>query len=156
MLCDVRLLLPPLTDQRRIVSILDAADELPRLRQQADHRTDDLIPGLFHKMFGDPATNPKGWPTTRLGDHAEFVTSGSRGWARHYAESGAKFIRVQNLTGHLLFLDDLAFVATPDNAETRRTRTKAGDLLILITGVVGLVAVVPPDLGEAFVSQHVA
>ena len=48
--------LPPLPEQQRIVRILDAADELRRLRDQAERRTADLIPAIFHEMFGDPAT----------------------------------------------------------------------------------------------------
>jgi type I restriction enzyme S subunit len=61
-LSSICLPLPPLPEQKRIVAILDAAEELRRLRQQADRRTADLVPALFHEMFGDPATNPKGWP----------------------------------------------------------------------------------------------
>lgn len=57
---------PPLAEQERIVALLDEADALRKLRAQADHRTADLIPALFHDMFGDPATNPKGWPTVKL------------------------------------------------------------------------------------------
>jgi len=52
---------PPLPDQKRIVRLLDAADELRRLRAEADRHTAVLIPALFHAMFGDPFANPKGW-----------------------------------------------------------------------------------------------
>lgn len=52
---------PPLTEQERIVKLLDEADELRKLRTQADQHTAALIPSLFHEMFGDPVTNPKGW-----------------------------------------------------------------------------------------------
>lgn len=58
--------LPPLAEQERIVALLDEADALRKLRAQADQRTADLIPALFHDMFGDPATNPMGWPTVKL------------------------------------------------------------------------------------------
>jgi type I restriction enzyme S subunit len=43
--------IPPLAEQERIVKLLDEADELRKLRAQADQRADDLIPALFHKMF---------------------------------------------------------------------------------------------------------
>jgi type I restriction enzyme S subunit len=56
-----RISLPPLAEQERLVRLLDEADELRKLRAQADRRTADLIPALFHEMFGDPVTNPKGW-----------------------------------------------------------------------------------------------
>jgi type I restriction enzyme, S subunit len=46
---------PPLAEQERIVKLLDEADELRKLRAQADHRTADLIPALFYEKFGDPS-----------------------------------------------------------------------------------------------------
>ena len=33
----------------------------------------------FVEMFGDPMTNPNGWPMAMVGDHLRFLTSGSRG-----------------------------------------------------------------------------
>lgn len=52
---------PPMAEQEWMVKLLDEADELWKLRVQADRRTATLIPALFHEMFGDPATNPKGF-----------------------------------------------------------------------------------------------
>ncbi len=60
--------LPPLSEQRRIVEILDQADALRKKRAEADAKAARILPSLFYKMFGDLATNPKGWPTKRLGD----------------------------------------------------------------------------------------
>ena len=60
--------LPPLAEQERIVKLLDEADGLRKLRAQADRRTADLIPALFHEMFGETAENLKGWPVKGLGD----------------------------------------------------------------------------------------
>lgn len=65
---NVHVPVPPLAEQERIVKLLDEADELRKLRAQADHRTADLIPALFHEMFGDLTTNPKQWPLKMLGD----------------------------------------------------------------------------------------
>lgn len=53
--------LPPLMEQERIVKLLDEADELRKLRAQADRRSAALIPALFHEMFGDPVQNQKKW-----------------------------------------------------------------------------------------------
>ena len=51
--------LPPPSEQRRIVEILDQADHLRKLRDEADKKAERILPALFNKMFGDPATNPK-------------------------------------------------------------------------------------------------
>lgn len=148
--------LPPLPVQKKISDILDKADETHRKRQQALRLTDQFLQAAFLQMFGDPVKNPKGWEVRRFGDFINFVTSGSRGWAKYYSDSGAKFIRVQNLTNHKLNLNDMAHVRPPASSETERTRVQPNDILISITGVVGLSAVVPVDVGEAYISQHVA
>lgn len=60
--------LPPLSEQRRIVEILDQADALCEKRAEADAKADRILPALFYKMFSNPATNPKGLDKKRLGD----------------------------------------------------------------------------------------
>lgn len=60
--------MPPLAEQERIVKLLDEADELRKLRAQADHRTENLIPALFYEVFGDPIKNPKGWEVFPLAE----------------------------------------------------------------------------------------
>jgi type I restriction enzyme S subunit len=62
--------LPPLDEQKRIAAILDQADELRRKRQRAIARLNQLGQAIFHEMFGDATTNPKGWPTKPLGELA--------------------------------------------------------------------------------------
>jgi type I restriction enzyme S subunit len=58
--------LPPLPEQRRIAAILDKADELRAKRRAALKKLDELTQSIFLDMFGDPATNPKGWPMVQL------------------------------------------------------------------------------------------
>jgi type I restriction enzyme, S subunit len=65
---------PPMTEQERIVKLLDEADELRKLRAQADRRAAALIPSLFHEMFGNPLTNSRGWPTKELRQLGRVVT----------------------------------------------------------------------------------
>lgn len=54
------------SEQFRIVELLDEADRLRRLRREADAKAARILPALFLKMFGDPATNPMGWPVETL------------------------------------------------------------------------------------------
>ena len=97
------------------------------------------------------------WTQTTLGSQLSFLTSGSRGWAKFYAEHGDKFIRAQNLKYDRLDFADMAFVDLPDKSEGMRTRVQIGDLLITITGAnVTKTAFVTSDIGTAYVSQHVA
>ena len=78
--------IPPLAEQERIVKLLEEADELRKLRVLADRRTADLIPALFHEMFGrhvkspsvpvslEGTSAPKGWVWSRLTDVARLAT----------------------------------------------------------------------------------
>ena len=63
---------PALSEQRRIVEVLDRVDRLRRLRAEADSKADRFLPTLFLKIFGDTATNPKGWPLKPLGELGEL------------------------------------------------------------------------------------
>lgn len=100
---------------------------------------------------------PASWRTTQLGALTTLVTSGSRGWAKYYSNSGSKFIRAQNINADVLDLSDIAFVKIPKLAEGSRTKVQQHDLLITITGAnVTKVGLVEEPLGDAYVSQHVA
>ncbi|MCG7870038.1 MAG: restriction endonuclease subunit S [Candidatus Thiodiazotropha taylori] len=100
---------------------------------------------------------PSNWAWTRFENLIEFVTSGSRGWAKYYSPSGVTFIRAQNLKHDYLDLTDIAYVSLPESVEGKRTQTKQNDLLITITGAnVTKSAHVVIEMGEAYVSQHVA
>ncbi|MGE6793243.1 restriction endonuclease subunit S [Pseudomonas guineae] len=100
---------------------------------------------------------PKGWVWASVDQLAEFITSGSRGWAAYYTETGATFIRSQNINKDWLDLSDIAFVSPPAGSEGARTRVQQDDVLLTITGAnVGKAAHVETELEEAYVSQHVA
>ena len=71
-LSSVKITLPPLWEQERIVSLLDEANELRTLRTRANSRANELMPALFHEMFGDPSSNKTGWP---IGPLAELCIS---------------------------------------------------------------------------------
>lgn len=99
---------------------------------------------------------PQDWSVAQLGQLATFITSGSRGWAQFYSNSGALFIRSQNIGGGSLCFDDVQHVSPPAGAEGNRTRVERNDLLITITGnSVGNVALIEELFGEAYISQHV-
>jgi type I restriction enzyme, S subunit len=58
--------LPPLSEQRRIAGILDAADALRAKRREALAQLDTLLQSTFLDMFGDPVTNPMGWGVVKF------------------------------------------------------------------------------------------
>jgi type I restriction enzyme S subunit len=100
---------------------------------------------------------PNEWRITNLGTLVKLVTSGSRGWAKYYAKSGAVFIRAQNINSDVLDLDETAYVQLPERSEGLRTKVQLHDILITITGAnVTRSALVQGQIEEAYVNQHVA
>lgn len=156
LLKQLRIPLPPLAEQRRIAEVLDRAEGLRAKRRAARAQLDTLNEAVFLDLFGDHATLLGNWPTKKLGEVLDFLTSGSRGWAAHYAPSGDLFLRIQNVRHDELILDDIAYVDAPDTAEAKRTRVRPGDVLLSITADLGRTAVVPEGIGAAFINQHLS
>jgi type I restriction enzyme, S subunit len=118
--------LPPLSEQRRIVEILDQANALRKKR--ADAKADRILPALFYKKFGDPAMNPKGWQKGQLSsviDETQYGTS-----ARANTEGkGTVIVRMNNIDsrGHI-DLQDLKHIVL-DLYEVEKYKLEPGDLL---------------------------
>ncbi len=106
----------------------------------------------------DKGELPKGWKWVKSGELFSFVTSGSRGWAKYYSNSGAIFIRITNMNFDTLELDlresKIQYVNPPSNSEGIRTKVQEGDFLFSITGYLGMFAIAP-KMENAFVNQHV-
>lgn len=87
-----------------------------------------------------------------------IVTSGSRGWAKYYSNSGAKFIRIGNLTRDSIKIDlsEPQYVSPPVNAEGARTKLQPNDVLVSITADLGSIGLVTEVVGEAYINQHIA
>lgn len=123
-------------------------DEHGQLRSEATHAFKDSPLGRI----------PVEWEVKQLDSVAEFVTSGARGWAKYYSEEGAIFLRIGNLTReHInLRLDDIVHVQPPTSAEGTRTQVQQGDLLISVTADLGIIGVIPTNIGIGYVNQHIA
>ncbi len=102
--------------------------------------------------------NLSSWQVAQLANHASKVGSGAtpRGGSKIYTQSGAKFIRSQNVHFDGLRLDDMAYIPDDIHQTMQGTRVSPSDVLLNITGAsIGRCAVVPPGIGEANVNQHV-
>ena len=73
-LSNLEIPIPPLEEQKKIVEILQFADYLKVRRREAIKLIDKIVMSLFYDMFGDPATNPKGWEIERLDKICNFDT----------------------------------------------------------------------------------
>ncbi|CRM91816.1 EcoKI restriction-modification system protein HsdS [Pseudomonas sp. 22 E 5] len=103
---------------------------------------------------------PEEWGVVQLVDLKPFITSGSRGWASFYSESGSLFVRITNLSRESIYLDfdDSKFVRLPpETSEGVRTQLKEHDVLISITADIGMIGYVDEHVPmPAYINQHIA
>ena len=140
--------LPPLPEQRRIAGILDQADALRTKKRETLAWLDSLAHSIFLDMFGNPATNPKGWPLKPLGELATKFSDGPFGSnlkTSHYTEDGIRVIRLQNI-GVGAFLDtDKAFISKQHFATLKKHECLPGDVIAGTMGDPNLRACVQPE-----------
>lgn len=121
---------PSLEEQRRIVDLLSRAEGIVRLRREGKAKAAEIIPALFLDMFGDPATNPKGWKVVPLSEVANIQGGLQVTRARASLPIERPYLRVANVYRSRLDLSELKTMRMTE-AEFARTRLETGDLLFV-------------------------
>lgn len=78
--------LPDIDKQRVLAELLWAMDDTKKSYQQLIAATDELVKSQFIEMFGDPLTNPMGWPTEGLSSLGELARGVSKARPRNRPE----------------------------------------------------------------------
>jgi len=126
--------LPALSEQRRIVEILDQADALRKKRAEADAKAARILPALFYKMFGDPATNPKGWNIKPLSEFEAQVRYGL-GQPPKTSTTGVALIRATNISRGTISPINMICVDPQDVPLGRNAFLKEDEVLVVRSGV---------------------
>ena len=145
---DSKIPLPSLPEQRRIAEILDKADTLRAKRRAALAQLDTLTQSIFLEMFGDPATNPKGWPKSELGEVVNVV-GGYAFKSEDFAAEGSRVVRISNLTGDGIDVTGIVRIPESKIGKGASFKIHPGDILIAMSGATtGKLGVVPLEMGE--------
>lgn len=129
---------PPLPEQRRIVDLLSRAEGIVRLRREAQQKAAELIPGIFIDMFGDPATNPKGWPMRKVSDFVSRFEGGKNIQAGSEKGSPYRILKVSAATSGIYRESESK--PAPDGYKPPTGHTvRAGDMLFSRANTVELV-----------------
>lgn len=161
---DLQIPIPPLPEQRRIAQILDKAEALQAKRRAALAKLDTLAQSIFLEMFGDPATNQKGWNVQTVqalisSGHLLDIQDGNHG-ERHpkvsdFIDEGVPFVMANCLRfGHI----DLDVSYKLDPRWLRHLRVgfgKANDVLISHKGTVGEIAIISDETPIVILSPQV-
>ncbi|HOK42456.1 MAG TPA: restriction endonuclease subunit S [Thermoclostridium caenicola] len=143
---EIKIPLLPLETQKQIAKTLDTISELLSLRKQQLAELNNLTKSIFYDMFGDPATNEKGWD---IGTIRDIVADVKYGTSKPAQEKG-KFIylRMNNITydGDMDY-SDIKYIDLPEH-EVEKYLVKKGDVLFNRTNskeLVGKTAVFKND-----------
>lgn len=129
--------LPPLPTQRRIVSILEKAEETKRLRAQADELTDRLLKNMFLEMFGDPVKNPKGWEVERLEAICSEIYRYPTFYGFKYSKNGVPVVRINNIFSNGSLdpnISKYVFIEPSLNKNFPRTILEFNDIVMAVRG----------------------
>lgn len=123
--------LPSIEEQRRIAAMLDKAEELRAKRRAAIALLDQLLHAIFLEMFGDPTSNPNGWPnTTKLAEVSEPVSGITKGRKINgKAMREIPYLAVVNVQDRHLNLNTVKTIEATEE-EIERYRLLPGDLLL--------------------------
>lgn len=149
---------PPLSEQRRIVDLLSRAEGIVHLRREGEKKAAELIPALFLDMFGDPATNPKGWPTASIGDLFEVKGGKRLPKGAPYAEkpTAFRYIRGTDIWPDQINTQNLVYLRPEDQATIKRYVVAKDDVVITIAGKIGVAAPVGDDLVGVNLTENAA
>jgi len=124
---EIELPLPTVSEQHRIVEILDQADALRKRRAEADAKAARILSALFYKMFGDPATNPMGWPIAPIN---EMVDSIERRDPSIYSDDPFIYIDITGVNGQLGIITEAKEMIGADAPSRARKVVRMNDIII--------------------------
>ena len=147
---------PPLEEQHRIVTRIEELFSQLDSGVETLKKTKEQLKVYRQAVLKEAFAHIDEYNIIR--NMSSLVTSGSRGWAKYYSNSGAKFVRIGNLTRTGIDIDfkDTQFVELPDKAEGVRSKLLPNDVLVSITADLGSIALVPDNIDEAYINQHIA
>ncbi|MBM3552615.1 MAG: restriction endonuclease subunit S [Alphaproteobacteria bacterium] len=157
-LCAIPIPVPPLAEQKRIIKLLDEADALRKLRAATDRRAADLIPALFHEMFGVPLANSLPYPVKKMGDLVRQSDKINYGVVQPGDEvpDGIPIIRAGDFNGMSIDRQHLKRISPELEKNYSRSRLRGDEILISCVGSIGYVALADSSLAGFNIVRAVA
>ncbi|XMD77100.1 type I restriction/modification system, specificity subunit [Campylobacter lari] len=143
----IKIPLPPLQEQERIVGILDESfakiDESIKILEQDLLNLDELMQSALQKAFNPLKDNtkenyklPQGWEWKSLGEIC-FITDGTHK-TPSYIKTGIPFLSVKNISKGFFDLSDIKYISLEEhNKLIKRAKPEFGDILICRIGTLG-------------------
>ena len=121
----VKIPLIELSEQKKIVELLDKIESSKEKRREQLIKLDDLVKSQFIEMFGDPVRNEKSWDVVKLSEIAEFFNGLT--YRPDDVGAGTIVLRSSNIQDGELDFSDIVRVRTNIR---ERLFVRTGDLLM--------------------------
>ena len=128
--------LPPPSEQRRIVEILDQADGLRRLQTEADAKTAHFLPAVFATLLGSPESwigDTRSRPLHTVADLVGGATPSKQ--TLHYWDGDIRWITPKDMKQDFL-TDSKDHISNAALDETNLTLFDAGTPVIVVRGMI--------------------
>lgn len=150
-LTDIKLPIPKLEEQERIISILEKAEIIIEKRKESSLLVDELVKSRFIEMFG----NCEDMTATELDKVCIKITDGTH-QSPKFLDKGIPFLFVSNIVNNKIDYKTDRFISR-EEYETliKRTPIEIGDILLTSVGSYGNPAVVESNKEFCF-QRHIA
>ena len=145
----------PIERQRKISNLLWAMERVKNAYRELIVRTDDLVKSQFIEVIQPLLDEGITVPLESLVEDDRPITYGILK-PGHGFLGGVPVVKVKDMQGGVIVQSDLLLTTPEIDYQYRRSRLRAGDLLISIRGSVGRMAEVPPNLENANITQDTA
>jgi type I restriction enzyme, S subunit len=146
--------LPPIEEQRRIASLLDAADSLRAKRRESLAKLDTLTQAIFINMFGDPAAG--GTPLVPLVEAVSAPITRGIDQPGPDVEDGVPYLKTTDFRGPSPQRATLARSSPDIAAKFPRSVVATGDTVICIRATVGPTMYITDELDHVNLSRGTA
>jgi type I restriction enzyme S subunit len=148
-------LLPPIDVQQQIVEVLAVSAALEESHSVVEHSIRQLMDAMAHAVAERCAATGTLTPISLLVEDDRPVTYGILKPGTGYP-GGVPVIKVRDYPNGSLAAEGLLLTSPKIDHEYKRSRLRAGDILISIRGTVGRLAEVPNELANANITQDTA
>ena len=152
----IKIKVPDLSEQSRVVDILNRLNQVIEDRQQELQKLDDLTKARFVEMFGDLMINDKEWQQAKISDICvEIVDCINKTAPTVEYETEYKMLRTTNVKNGDVNITEVKYVKREEFEKwTRRSVPRNGDVLLTREAPMGQVGILQGVKNDVFLGQR--
>ena len=141
----LRIPVPPIEIQKKVVAELDKINELIRLKKEQLSDYDKLAQSIFYDMFGDPVENGKGWGFLSMEEVCFHIVDCPHSTPKKVDyKTNYPCIRTSELRGGTISWDSMQYLEEEEYIiRIARLQPIAGDIVFGREGTIGDAVILP-------------